>query len=157
VHANRAETIAALLRFGENDLLFYRIEAPAELARRQRQWDVYLDWMEGRYGVHLHIGNGVNHVAQSPETLTIFRNIVAPLDVYILAALHVFSSVTGSLILGLAVLEDKLTAAQAFDLSYLDEAYQAEQWGTDHETEERAAYLRREMEQAARLVTLLRA
>jgi chaperone required for assembly of F1-ATPase len=73
-----------------------------------------------------------------------------------LAALHTFSSITGSLILGLAVLEGELTPAEAFALSRLDEAYQAEKWGTDQEAQERAARLAREMELAARLVALSR-
>src|SRR5262249_25352074 len=34
VRSNRQETIAAILRFGENDLLPYRVETPSELARR---------------------------------------------------------------------------------------------------------------------------
>ena len=156
VRANRAGTIGAILRFGENDLLSYRAEAPAELARRQRQWDVHLDWAENRHGVRLRATGGIAHVEQSSEDLGRLRAIVTALDDYALAALHVFSSITGSLVLGLAVLEGELTAGQAFALSRLDEAYQAEQWGADPEAEERAARLAREMEQAARLAALSR-
>ena len=39
------------------------------------------------------------------------------------------ASITGSLVLGLAVLDGRLTADEAFALSRLDEAYQAEKMG----------------------------
>src|SRR5690348_7888791 len=45
VRRNRVEMIAAILRFGENDLLSYRADRPTELADRQRQWDSHLDWV----------------------------------------------------------------------------------------------------------------
>ncbi len=156
VRAKRNETIAAILRFGENDLLSYRAEAPAELARRQGQWDAWLDWAHKRHGARLEITSGIGHVGQSPEALAALQRTIAAQDDYALAALHTFSSITGSLVLGLAVLEGELTPVEAFALSRLDEAYQAEKWGADREAEERAARLAREMELAARLVLLSR-
>ncbi len=85
------------------------------------------------------------------------RSAIAAQDDYALAALHVLASITGSLVLGLAVLEGELTPAEAFALSRLDEAYQAEKWGRDYEAEERAKRLALDMDQAARLVSLVRA
>lgn len=156
VAANRVETIAAILRFGENDLLSYRAEAPAELARRQAQWDAHLDWAHKRHGAQLAVTSGIGHVTQPPDALAALEQAVGGLDDYALAALHVLSSITGSVILGLAVLDGELTPAQAFALSRLDEAYQAETWGMDREAEQRAAALAREMDLAARLVALSR-
>ena len=157
VRTNRAATIGAIVRFGENDLLSYRAETPAELARRQAQWDTHLDWAHKRHGARLAVTGGIGHVTQPPEALAALERAVAVLDDYSLAALHVLSSITGSLVLGLAVLEGELTPAQAFALSRLDEAYQAETWGADREAEQRAAALAREMDLAARLVALSRA
>jgi chaperone required for assembly of F1-ATPase len=156
VRAKRNETIAAILRFGENDLLSYRAEAPAELARRQGQWDAWLDWAHTHHGARLEITSGIGHVGQSPEALAALQRAIAAQDDYGLTALHTFSSITGSLILGLAVLEGELAPADAFALSRLDEAYQAEKWGADREAQERADRLAREMELAARLVLLSR-
>ncbi|HXL70724.1 MAG TPA: ATP12 family protein [Rhizomicrobium sp.] len=156
VRAKRNETIAAILRFGENDLLSYRAEAPAELTRRQGQWNAWLDWAHKHHGARLDITSGIGHVGQSPEALAALHRAIAAQDDYALAALHTFSSITGSLVLGLAALEGELTPEEAFALSRLDEDYQAEQWGADREAQERAARLAREMELAARLVLLSR-
>lgn len=157
VRANRQATIAAILRFGENDLLSYRAEAPAELARRQGQWDAWLDWLERRHGARLKATSGIGHVEQPREALAALKKAVTAQDDYALAALHVLSSITGSLVLGLAILEGALDSSEAFGLSHLDEAYQAETWGSDREAEERALRLAQEMELAARLLALSRA
>ena len=69
VRANRAEAIAAILRFGENDLLCYRAEhRPNWRARQARNGT--LCW-PGRpaSGARLAIAGGIGHVAQPPEAL----------------------------------------------------------------------------------------
>jgi chaperone required for assembly of F1-ATPase len=157
VRATREQVIAAVLRFGENDLLSYRAEAPVELVGRQLQWNDYLDWVRDRHGAGLTVTSGIQHVEQSVETLAALRRAVADRSDFDLAALHVLASVTGSLVLGLAVLDGRLTAREAFALSRLDEAYQAECWGSDREAEERAGRLAAEMHHAAELVRLARA
>ena len=63
-----------------------------------------------------------------------------------------FISVFGSAVLGLAVMKGRLTAAQALDLSRLDELYQIEQWGEDEEAAERTAFIRRETLALAQLI-----
>lgn len=157
VRANRADVIAAILRFGEHDLLCYRAEVP-ELARRQQQaWDPMLDWADAHMGARLTATQGVGHVAQAPEALMALERAVALHDDYGLAALHVMASITGSLVLGLALARGALNPAQAFQLSRLDESFQAERWGADREAEERASALARELDVAMRLVEATRA
>jgi chaperone required for assembly of F1-ATPase len=157
VRATRGDVVAAILRFGENDLLSYRAETPVELAARQREWNTYLDWAAEHHEARLTATSGVSHVEQSPETLAALRAAVVGRSDFDLAALHVLASITGSLVLGLAVLDGRLTAEEAFALSRLDETYQAEKWGLDREAEQRAQRLAAEMGHAAQLVRLSRA
>ncbi|MGH6829184.1 MAG: ATP12 family chaperone protein [Rhizomicrobium sp.] len=152
----REEMVEAILRFGDNDLLSYRADHPRELALNQRQWDAWLDWAWDRYGARLAVTKGVAPIGQSPEALAAFRQAIEACDDFALIALHVLSSVTGSLTLGLAALEGLLTPARAFALSRLDETYQAEKWGADREALERSRRLALEMENAVRLVRLAR-
>ena len=157
VRATRNDLIAAILRFGESDLLAYRAEAPAELSRRQAQWDTVLDWAAARHGARLSVTAGIAPVEQPGAALDALEQAVSSRDDYAVAALHIMASITGSLVLGLAVLDQELTPQDAFALSRLDEAFQAEKWGTDREAEERARRLAAEMEQAMRLVKLSQA
>jgi chaperone required for assembly of F1-ATPase len=51
----------------------------------------------------------------------------------------------------------KLTGDAAFDLSRLDETFQEERWGVDHEAAERAPRMRAEAEMLDRWFAALRA
>ena len=80
VSANRADVIAAILRFGENDLLSYRVETPVELAARQLDWNVLLDWAAERYDARLAVTSGIQHVEQSAETLAALMQAIEGRD-----------------------------------------------------------------------------
>jgi chaperone required for assembly of F1-ATPase len=153
VSANREEVIGAILRFGENDALCYRAHEPPELARRQHEgWDPMLAWVERRFGARLGTAAGLNHIDQPPEALAALRAAVAAHDDFSLAALHVLASVTGSLVLALALSQGETSAAHAFKMSRLDEDYQAEKWGLDTEAQTRARNLSRELDKAAEFI-----
>jgi chaperone required for assembly of F1-ATPase len=153
----REEVIAAILRFGEHELLCYRaVEPPALAARQDEAWAPMLDWAGSRYGVRLLTGAGVAHIVQPPEALARLREAVAACDNYALAALHVMASITGSLVLGLALIEGALHPAQAFQMSRIDEDHQAGLWGEDAEAAVRARSLAREMDVAAAFLAAAR-
>jgi chaperone required for assembly of F1-ATPase len=146
---SREAVIAAILRFGEHELLCYHAEYPAELAARQvAAWTPMLDWVETRYGIRLATGTGLAHIAQPPEASERLRHAIAAHDDFALAALHVMASITGSLVLALALSEEAVNPAQAFQLSRIDEDYQAERWGADAEGVSRAQALAHEMDVA---------
>ena len=62
------------------------------------------------------------------------------LDPFRLAAAHDLIAISGSLVLALAVLRKNLTAAQAWQLSRIDEAWQNELWGVDEEAARLESY-----------------
>jgi chaperone required for assembly of F1-ATPase len=157
VAVNRTDVITAILRFGENDLLCYRAHQPPALANRQAEgWDPVLAWARQRLGARLHVAEGVTHLDQPPDALTALREVMEGYDAWTLAGLHVIASVTGSLVLGLAVVEGHITGSNAFRLSRIDEAYQIEKWGQDAEAEKRAAGLAQEVDRAVDLIAALR-
>jgi chaperone required for assembly of F1-ATPase len=157
VAANRAEIIAAILRFGEHDLLCYRAHQPPELAQLQAQgWDPALAWARRRLGVEFAVVEGFAHADQPAATLAIFRAALESYDSFSLAALHVVASVAGSLVLALALADGERNPAQVFALSRIDEDYQASKWGRDHEAEIRATNLARELDKAAEFIAAAR-
>ena len=157
VAANREAVIAAILRFGENDLLCYRAHQPPDLAARQRAgWDPVLDWVHRRHGVQMTVAEGLTHVDQTRESLAVLRRALQGFDAFALGGLHVIASITGSTVLALAVGEGFVSGAQAFALSRVDEIYQAEKWGEDAEAAKRAAALAHELDKAVELIGLTR-
>jgi chaperone required for assembly of F1-ATPase len=145
------------LAFGRTDLLCYRAEAPAKLAARQASaWDPLLDWAVEEFGARLAVGAGIAFVDQSVESVALLGHAVARYDDLGLAALHGAASITGSLVLALALAEGRLNASEAFALSRLDEAFQNESWGTDPEAEARAKRLLGELVAIERVLRLTR-
>jgi len=157
VAVNRADVIAAILRFGENDLLCYRAHQPPALAARQREgWDPLLTWVRQRHGAQMRVAEGVGHVDQTPDALLALRQALEEEGPFTLGALHVIASITGSAVLALAVTAGFITGENAFALSRIDEIYQAEKWGEDAEAARRAAALAHELDKAVELMTALR-
>lgn len=138
-----------------NDLLCYRAGEPADLAARESAaWDPLLAWFKERYGVNLRTGTSVAPVRQEEEALAKLRAVLAPLNAFVLTALHGAASLCGSLVLALALHEGRLTAEEAFAASRLDEDYQAEKWGRDDAVEIRARAILAELSAMARVLTL---
>jgi chaperone required for assembly of F1-ATPase len=105
-----------------------------------------------RHGAQMRVSQGLDHVDHPPQTLAALRLPLEGLDAFTLGAMHVIASVTGSLVLALAVLDEALSGARAFELSRLDETYQAEKWGQDAEAAKRATALAHELDKAVELI-----
>ena len=140
VAVQHAEVAELLVAYGDSDLLCYRADAPAELVARQAElWDPLLDWLNDQYGVRLSVQSGVMHVAQSDAAMSRLGAEVHGMTPFELAAFHDLVGLSGSLVLGLAATRDARPIEELWDLSRLDEAWQAEQWGVDDEAAEAEA------------------
>jgi len=136
-HAEVADLLAA---YGDSDLLCYRADGPEALVQRQNEaWDPMLEWAAESLGARLVAHKGVMHAPQDPQALTRLSDLTHRFDPFELAAFHDLVSLTGSLILGFAATRDAAAAEIIWDISRLDEIWQAEQWGKDDEAEDTAA------------------
>jgi chaperone required for assembly of F1-ATPase len=157
VSQHRARIADEILGYGGSDLLCYRAEAPQALVARQVEaWNPLLDWAAERFGARLAVGAGIAFVEQSKESRDAFAVAITARDDFALVALHGAASLTGSLVLGLALAEERLSAEEAFALSRLDETFQSEAWGRDAEAEARGARLGRELAAIERFLRLTR-
>ncbi len=130
----RAEIIAKTALYGETDLLCYRADTPQELVQRQAEaWDPLLQWSAETLGAPLKTTAGIVHVAQPEASLKALTAHVQPFERFALKALYDWVTISGSLLLGLAVAKGRLSAAEGWALSRVDENWQEEQWGVDEE------------------------
>lgn len=152
-----AATFAAgLARYGENDLLCYRAEGPVPLVRWQAEaWDPYLGWARSRYDVELKVTAGIVHTSQPVATVERLGKAVASRTPFELAGLSPLVTVTGSLVIALAVAEGAFTPEQAWEDSTVDERWQTEQWGADDEAVAALANRRRDFDAGALFLSLL--
>lgn len=152
----RAAVVEDLAAYAGTDLLAYRAESPERLVTAQAAaWDPVLDWARDELGARPILSEGVMHVTQPEESVAALRGAIEAVDSpFRLAALHTLTTLTGSLILALAVLHGRLDPAEAWAAAHVDETYQAEAWGRDAEAEERLARRRAEFEAAAAVAAL---
>jgi chaperone required for assembly of F1-ATPase len=151
VAAAMAETRAELAAYAETDLLYYRAGEPEKLVVAQAQaYDPVLEWAHQTFGVRFILAQGIIHVAQPERSL---RAVRAELDVidepFGLAALHVMTTLTGSILLALGVFRGAFDAAESWRIAHVDEDFQISQWGEDDEAMARRAGRWREMAAAA--------
>ena len=145
-----------LAKFGESDLTCYRAEGPTPLVERQAEaWDALLGWARRRYDVDFATCAGIVHVPQPPETIRSLTHAVAALDAFRLAALSPLVTISGSLVAGLAVVEQAMPADAVWEAVSIDERWQLEQWGSDDEAEVALDARRREFLSAAAFLDLL--
>ena len=139
----RAEVIGYLAGYAETDLLCYRATAPEALVARQAEhWEPVLDWAHRTFDARLTVVQGVMPVAQPEQALQRLAQVLHGFDDFALTGMHDLVSLSGSMVLALALTQGHLSVDQAWTLSCLDETWQAEQWGEDDESA-KAAELKR--------------
>lgn len=150
VPERRPAIVGDVADYAATDLVCYRADSPPALVARQHAaWQPLLDWVAERYGAALAVTAGVLPRRQPPEALAALRRAVEAQDDLALVALRAATAAAGSLVIGLALLEGRIGAAEAFELSQLDETFQIERWGEDAEAARRRALLRDDLAQAA--------
>ena len=154
VAADPAAFAGGLAVYGGSDLLCYRGEGP--LAERQAAaWDPVLAWARDRFDVTFIVTDGVMPVEQPPRTLVRLRETVVALSPWLLAPLSPILGLTGSLLLGLALVEGAIDADTAWSAAHVDEDWQAEQWGKDALAAETRAARAAEYRAAIRFLKLV--
>lgn len=142
--------------YGGTDLLCYHAPGPAELIRRQEEgWDPLLDWAADRLGARLVVGEGVMHIAQPEDAIERLATHVRTFDAWELTGLSELTTLSGSLIIALAILHGHLLPEDGWALSRLDEQWNIDQWGEDAEASLQAARREADFLAAARQLRLL--
>lgn len=143
VRVDRIAIVDGIVAYAQTDLLCYRAEAPADLARRQNAvWQPLLGWMRNTHGVAFLVTAGVMPVAQAAEVEVRLRQILDGYDEFALAAISSATTACGSVVVALALAARKIGPDEAFEAALLDESFQAERWGMDEEAVTRRKKLR---------------
>ncbi len=157
VEPRRDDVIGEIAKYATTDLLCYRADEPRELIERQAKiWQPLLDWAEARFAAPLTVTQGILPVEQDPATLAAVQRAISAHDSLQLVALHLATTACGSVVLGLALLAERLSTEEAFAAAALDESFQIERWGEDAEQTQRRAALKEDIALAARFAALLR-
>jgi len=134
------EVEADAVKYAGSDLICYRAGAPEDLARAQgAAWDGLVVFAREKLGARLVLAEGVVFAAQPEAALAAMARAVrahvgeaagAP---FRLAALHGMTTLTGSLVVALAVALREMEVEAAWAAAHVDEDFQMAAWGADAE------------------------
>jgi chaperone required for assembly of F1-ATPase len=151
-------TVDEIVKYAGADLVCYRAAEPTMLIEAQAAaWNFVLAFARENLGAHFICIEGVEFVEQPEPARAAVKEAIkriannGPAAPFALAALHVMTTLTGSVLLALAVAHGKLTSIEAWVAAHVDENFEMRAWGGDAEALRRRARQWREMEAAARL------
>lgn len=157
VRRRRDSVINDIVRYAETDLLCYRATGPRQLVKRQEElWQPLLDWSKGKYQIDLILSLGTISILQNPKSLEKVRQILKSMNNFLLTAMYKGASLSGSAIVGLAILEEQLTTQKAWEIATLEESWQLERWGHDLELFERLTILEKEFTDLGQFLSLVK-
>jgi chaperone required for assembly of F1-ATPase len=135
VGPRREAVIADMAKYAGSDLVCYRAGEPERLVAAQAEaWDPILAWAYEALGAQFFLSEGVVHVAQPEAAVAAVRaRLEAIASPFRLAALHVMTTLTGSVLIALAHAAGRLDADAAWAAAHVDERHQESLWGEDEE------------------------
>jgi chaperone required for assembly of F1-ATPase len=152
----RVERTAYVLKFAATDLCCHRAASPAELvARQEALWGALVAWGEEALGVRLPVVTGIVAAAADLADLSPLRARVEALDDFRLVGLAQATGLSGSALIGFALLEKRLDADAAFAAAALDDLWSLERWGEDEEAREKLDRLKRDLSAVGKFIDAL--
>ncbi len=146
-----ARFVSDIAAYGETDTLCYRADAGDPLAVRQHaEWEPILQWAENRYDISLIRVAGIIHQPQSLHSLSRLLAVVEAFDPYVLAGMSTITSIGGSLVSALAMLEQAFDSGTIWRAVCLEELWQEDLWGADADAEATRALRRAAFDDAYR-------
>lgn len=152
----REAITAELLRYSDTDLLVHRAEAPPPLVERQNAlWNPPLDWARTTHGLAFTLAFGLNVPPRDELRRARIEAMLGELDLWRFTALQQAVAVSGSFVLGLALVEGAMTPEAVHAAAECDALFQAERWGADAEAEARQKALLADLDAVKRFVDLV--
>ncbi|PCJ99383.1 MAG: ATP12 chaperone family protein [Zetaproteobacteria bacterium] len=137
VSAERDVMCAAVLKYLNTDLLCYPAAQPEGLVTLQHEsWQPFLDGFESEFGYVLRTTTSLEAVKHPVEVHEAVARYVYALDDAHFTILQLVTSVSGSLIIALAVLHGSTSADDVLKACFVEETfkdalYNAEKYGSD--------------------------
>jgi chaperone required for assembly of F1-ATPase len=122
-----------LMNFLNTDLLCFRTTYPADLANRQETlWDPWIKWFDKEAGVELKVTRDLIALEQPGKAIAYVGSVLEKLDDNALTICHFITTLSGSIILGLAFIEGKISPEEVLEIINVEDNYKAEVYNEAH-------------------------
>jgi chaperone required for assembly of F1-ATPase len=123
-----------IINFIDTDLICYRADSPIDLVSCQnKHWDPIILLIEKYIDAKVTVFKGVMPSQQNLKVHHEIKKLVDALSDIEISVLHRITNLIGSVFLSLCILKKDLTKKQAYEFAFLDELWQAKNWGYEEE------------------------
>ena len=149
--------IENILGFINTDLICYRADAPNELVDLQnRSWNPIISFIKEYIDVEVEFFIGVMPSKQSSEIYIRIKTLINSFSDIEISLLHRMTNLTGSIFISICILKGDVLKNKAFELSFLDELWQAKNWGVEEESLDKRDKIAKELNRIISFVELIR-
>ena len=120
------------------------------------EWKPLIKWFEDKLKIKLVVTEGIIPVNQKELSLMKAKKLLKQFDEFYISSLYALTSVSGSLVLSLALFYEEITLKEFYKKSLLDELYQSKRWGEDKESSQRRENIFYQFKQATDFIKLPR-
>lgn len=157
INIDKVSYIENVLGFINTDLICYRAEDPNELVDLQNNsWNPIISFIKKYIDVELKFFIGVMPSKQSLEIFNRLKTLINSFSDIEISALHRMTNLTGSIFISICILKGDVLKNEAFELSFLDELYQAKNWGIEQESLDKRDKIAKELNRIISFVELIR-
>ena len=134
VNLEKEAYVNDIIDFIDTDLICYRAESPNDLiALQNKSWNPILLLIQKYIDVKIKVFKGVMPSNQDQKVHTEIKKLISNLNDVQISVLHRITNLIGSIFLSLCILKKDLLKEDAFECSFLDELWQAKNWGHEED------------------------
>ena len=157
INHDKVSYIENVLGFINTDLICYRADGPNELVDLQNSsWNPIISFIKKYIDVELKFFIGVMPSKQSLEIFVRLKTLINSFSDIEISALHKMTNLTGSIFISICILKGDVLKNEAFELSFLDELWQAKNWGVEEESLDKRDKIAKELNRIISFVELIR-
>ena len=149
---NRAEVIERLVQFSMTDLLLFWGQEKDLMERQAKIWGPILAWAEEKMKAKFATTQSLDVPQENQASGYRLKVFLENLSDKELTAFYAAALQMRSVLLAAALVRGKINAEEAFQAAFLDELWQAENWGSDEEAEKRRQTIKSEIEEIERFL-----
>lgn len=143
---NRTEIIDRLVKLSQTDMLLFWGQEKDLIVQQEKVWGPLLEWANKEINVDF-VKTQSLEVPENQTSGEKLKNYLSSFSDKELAAFYLAALNMKSVLLAIALVKKRLNAEQAFKAAFLEELWQAENWGMESEAEKRRGELKKELQE----------
>ncbi len=146
IGAQRQVIIDKLVQFALTDMLLFWGQNKDLMLQQEKEWGPLLEWANHELNTKLMTTKGLDVPKENETANGRLKKVLETFSDRELVAFYAAALNMRSVLLALALVKGRINAEEAFHAAFLEELWQAENWGIEEEAEARRKTLKKELQ-----------